>query len=181
MSREADATRRGASARRVAHPARRAALSARRCGGVTLIELVVAILVVAIALSGTMLLVDTTTRRSADPMLERQAVSIAEAYLEEIALKDFIDPDTGTLCPAPEASRSLYDNVCDYDGLDDDGARDQSGNAITGLDDYRIEIDVDTTANLGAVSGSADVVRIDAVVTDPQGRTVVVSHYRTSA
>lgn len=144
-----------------------------------MIELVVAILVIGISLSGTMTLVDTTTRRSADPMLERQALAIGEAYLEEIMLKDYLDPDTGTLCPTAEAARALYDNVCDYDGLDDAGARDQSGTAITGLDGYRIEIDVDTTATLGSLSGSADVIRVDAIITDPQGRVVALSSYRT--
>lgn len=145
----------------------------------TLIELVVAIVVVAISLTGTLMLVDTTTRRSADPMLERQAISIAQAYLEEVLQKAFVDPDDGTLCPAAEASRTLYDNVCDYDGLDELGARDQTGGAISGLDGYRIEIDVDTTASLGGLSGPADVLRVDALVTDPLGRPVLVSGYRT--
>lgn len=145
----------------------------------TLIELVVAIVVVSISLSGTMMLVDTTTRRSADPMLERQAISIAEAYLEEILQQNYLDPDTATLCGAAEASRPLYDNICDYDGLDEVGARDQSGNPVTGLDGFRIEIDVDQTATLGGLAGSADVIRIDAVVTDPTNRAVRVSGYRT--
>jgi len=145
----------------------------------TLIELVVAIVVVAISLGGTLMLVDTTTRRSADPMLERQAISIAEAYLEEILQKSYLDPDTGTLCPTAEAARGLYDNVCDYDGLDELGARDQNGSPVAGLDRYRIEIDVDLSANLGSLSGSADVIRVDAVVTDPTARTLRVSGYRT--
>ena len=146
-----------------------------------MIELVVAILVIGVSLSGTLTLVDTTTRRSADPMLERQALAIAEAYLEEILLKDYVDPDTGTLCPTAEADRSLYDNVCDYHGLDDSGARNQSGTAIAGLDGYRVQIVVDTTATLGTLSGSGDVVRVDATVTDPQGRIVALSSYRTNS
>ena len=146
-----------------------------------MIELVVAILVIGVSLSGTLTLVDTTTRRSADPMLERQALAIAEAYLEEILLKDYVDPDTGTLCPTAEADRSLYDNVCDYHGLDDSGARNQSGTAIAGLDGYRVQIVVDTTATLGTLSGSGDVVRVDATVTDPQGRIVALSSYRSNS
>lgn len=112
-------------------------------------------------------------------MLERQAISIASAYLEEILQQSYLDPDTGTLCPAAEASRPLYDNVCDYDGIDDLGARDQNGDPVTGLDGYRIEIDVDQTATLGSLSGAADVIRVDAVVTDPMNRAVRVSGYRT--
>ncbi len=146
----------------------------------SLIELVVAIVVISITLTGTMLIVDTTTRRSVDPMLERQAISIAESYLAEVLQKAFLDPDDGTLCPAAEATRDLYDNVCDYDGLDETGARDQFGTLIAGLGAYRIELDVDQTATLGALTGSANVVRVDATVTDPMGRPVRLAGYRTA-
>ena len=146
----------------------------------TLIELVVAIVVVSVSLGGTLMLADATTRRSADPMLERQAISIAEAYLEEILQKSYFDPDTGALCPAPEAQRRLYDNLCDYQGLDERGARDQSGAAIAGLDGYRVEIEVDLSARLGSLSGSPEVLRVDAVVTDPSARSVIVSGYRSA-
>lgn len=146
----------------------------------SLIELVVAIVVMSIALTGTMLLVDTTTRRSANPVLERQAISIAEAYLAEILQKDYLDPDSGNLCPSAEASRANYDNICDYDGLDELGARDQNGRAIPGLEPYRIEVDIDRTANLGGISGSAEVLRVDAAVTEPTGRIFRFSAYRTN-
>lgn len=139
-----------------------------------------AIVVIAIALTGTMLVVDTTTRRSADPLLERQALAIAEAYLAEVTGKDYVDPDTGLLCAGGEASRDRFDDVCDYDGLDEVGARDQTGAAIVGLDAYRIEIDVDRSANLGGLSDANDVMRIDARVTDPTGRVLRLSAYRTN-
>jgi MSHA pilin protein MshD len=151
-----------------------------RESGVSLIELVVAIVVISIALTGTMLIVDTTTRRSVDPMLERQAISIAESYLEEVLQKAFLDPDDGTLCPPAEPSRALFDNICDYDGLDETGARNQLGMPVTGLDFYRIEIDIDQTATLGSLTGSANVLRVDATVTDPMGRPVRLAGYRTS-
>ena len=147
----------------------------------TLIELVIAIAVISISLSGTLMVVNKTTRASADPMLERQSISIAESYLEEIAQKSFLDPDLGTLCPPSEASRSAYDNVCDYDGLNDVGAKDQLGSAVTGLENYRIEVDVDTSANLGTISASTDVVRVDVLVIDPLGRELRVSSYRTGS
>ncbi len=146
----------------------------------SLIELIVAIVVISIALTGTMLVVDTTTRRSAEPMLERQAISIAEAYLDEALGKAYLDPQGGTVCPSPEASRDRFDNVCDFDDLDETGARSPLGVAITGLDEYRIELDVDRGARLGALSGMAEVLRVDATVTDPLGRIFLVSGYRTN-
>jgi MSHA pilin protein MshD len=146
----------------------------------SLVELVVAIVVLSIALGGALLVVGTTTRHSADPMLERQAISIAESYLEEILQKAYTDPDDGLVCPAPEAGRALYDNVCDYDGLDETGARDQSGAAVTGLEAYRIRIDVDSSATLGGLTGPAEVLRVDVSVRDPLGRPVRLAGYRTA-
>lgn len=146
-----------------------------------MIELVVAIVVVAISLTGAFALVDTTTRRSVDPMLERQALSIAEAYLEEILQQSYRDPDDGAVCPSPEEDRALYDNVCDYAGLADAGARDQGGREIDGLDAYRIEVHVDTAAALGTLKGESEVLRIDVTVADPLGRAVLLSAYRSDA
>lgn len=152
----------------------------RREAGASLIELVVAIVVISISLTGTLLVVDTTTRRSADPMLERQAISIAESYLSEALQKNYLDPDTSTLCRPVEASRANYDNICDYSGLDEMGARNQNGTPVAGLDSYRIQIVVDQSANLGGISGSDDVLRVDATVTDPTGRVVRLAGYRTN-
>ncbi len=147
----------------------------------SLIELVVAIVVVAICLTGAFALVDTTVRRSVDPMLERQATAIAEAYLEEILQQAYHDPDDATVCPDPEPDRTLFDNVCDYDGLLDAGARSQGGSAVAGLEGYRVRVDVDRTATLGDLSGDAVVLRVDVEVTDPLGRVVRFSAYRSNA
>lgn len=147
----------------------------------SLIELVVAIVVVAICMTGAFALVDTTTRRSADPMLERQATSVAEAYLEEILQQAYLDPDDGTVCPAAEAQRGLFDNVCDYRDLTEVGARDQTGALVPGLENYRVAVAIDSKATLGALAGSIVVLRIDVTVSDPLGRPVRLSAYRTNA
>ena len=152
-----------------------------RTAGMSLIELVVAIVVVAICLTGAFALVDVTVRRSADPMLERQATAIAEAYLEEILQHAYQDPDDASVCSAAESERALFDDVCDYDGLVDDGAHDQSGTAVSGLEGYRVAVDVDRKATLGDLSGDSAVLRIDVAVTDPLGRTIRFSAYRTDA
>src|SRR5690606_11047646 len=93
--------------------------------GVTLMELVVSIVVVAIAASAVLGVLSHSVGRSADAMAMSQAVAIAESYLEEIMLKPFADPD-GT---SGETARTSFDDVDDYDGLVDVGARDQFGAA----------------------------------------------------
>lgn len=146
----------------------------------SLIELVVALVVVSIVLTGAFALVDSTTRRSADPLLERQATAIAEAYLEEILQHAYRDPDDGQICGDPEPQRALFDDVCDYANLVDAGAQDQTGRALEGLEAYRVEVAIDEAALLGTLSGSDQVLRIDVVVHDPLGRPLRLSAYRSA-
>lgn len=151
--------------------------------GVTLIELIISLSVLSVALLGTLEVMRVSTLGSADPLISKQAVAVAEAYLEEILLKPYYDPDLGAgggTCPAAEGSRDLWDNVCDYDGLDDSGARDQADNAISGLSNYRVRVTVDTSANLGALSGAATVVRVDVRVTHTNQADITLSGYRTN-
>ena len=150
--------------------------------GVTLVEMTLAVVIIGITLTGTLLVMTQTSRHSADPLIFEQAGSVAEAYLEEILLKSYYDPDTGAgggICPAAEATRDLYDNVCDYNGLNDSGAEDQGGNAITGLGSYQVQVTVDTTATLNGLSSSTDVVRIDVQVTNSNFVDLTLSGYRT--
>src|SRR5690242_6304921 len=85
--------------------------------GVTLIELVISIVIVAVAASAVLGLLARNAASSADAMVLAQAVSVAEAYIEEITLKPFVDPDGVD----GEGARSAYDDVDDYNGLVDVG------------------------------------------------------------
>lgn len=157
-------------------------MSARSDAGLTLIELVAAMVIIAIALGGTLALHRNVALSTADGMGLAQATAIADAYLEEALLRPVHDPDLGAgggACPAPEASRALYDNLCDYDGLDDAGARDQTGAATPGLGAYRVRVDVDPGARLGDLAGAPEVVRVDVRVTRGTAIDVALSGYRT--
>ncbi len=140
--------------------------------GVTLVELVVSIVIIAVALGGVMMVMNYTLSHSADPVLRQQAIAIAEAYIEEITLKYYTDPDADG-----EASRSLYDDVDDYNGMSHTGAQDQTGTAITGLENYAVSVTVASqTFGSPAVSG----LRIDVTVTDPAGEALTLSGYRAT-
>lgn len=148
--------------------------SVKRQRGVTLVELLVSIVIVSIAASGVLGVLSMTTAGSADPMIRHQAAAIAESYLEEILLKPFTDPDGVD----GEAARADFDDLDDYDGLADAGARDQFGNAITGLGNYNVIVAVAASAALPAVP-AADTLRIDVVVTHGVDVSFSLSGYRT--
>ena len=143
--------------------------------GVTLIELVIAIVIIAIAATAILGTFATTVGQSADPMIRHQAVAIAEAYLEEIALKSFSDPDGID----GEGSRDLYDDVDDYDGLVDNGARNQFDAAIADLSDYTVSVDVTASGALPSIA-STDLFLISVTITHSANIDFTVSTYRAN-
>lgn len=142
--------------------------------GVTMIELLVSIVIVSIASAAVLGVLAMTTGGSADPMIRHQAAAIANAYLEEILLKPITDPDGVD----GEVARADFDDLDDYDGLADVGARDQFGNLITGLGDYGVAVSVAATTGLPAVA-AGDEFRVDVVVTRGVEINYTLSGYRT--
>lgn len=69
--------------------------SSRRERGVTLIELIMFMVVIGAAVAGVLGAITYATRASVDPMIQKQALAIAEAILEEVQLQPFTycDPD----------------------------------------------------------------------------------------
>jgi MSHA pilin protein MshD len=150
-------------------------MSMRRQAGTTLIELVIAIVIISIAASAVLMALSTSVAQSADPMIRHQAVAIAEAYLEEIALKSFVDPDGVD----GEGSRDLYDDVDDYNGLVDNGARNQFGAAIADLSDYTVSVDVTASSALPSIA-STDLYLISVTITHSANIDFTVSAYRAN-
>ncbi|WP_181358887.1 type II secretion system protein [Pseudothauera lacus] len=116
----------------------------RPCRGFTLIELIVVIVVLSAGLVGILAAFNNTVSRSADPMLQQQAIALAEGYLEEIM---------GMRCPGVSAggtARGEWAFVADYDGVDDQPPVDVSGAELAGLSGYRVQVTVagDTLAGV---------------------------------
>ena len=137
-------------------------MSRCRQAGVNLVELLIAIVIIAIACGGVLLVFAQTVRFSADPMIQTQALAVAEAYLDEILARPLTDPD-GT--NAGE-TRATYDNVGDYGGLSNSPPQDQNGYDITDLAGYQVDVDVATGVTVnGVVMARVDVrVRYGTVV-----------------
>jgi MSHA pilin protein MshD len=80
-----------------------------RQGGLSLIELVIFIVIVSIAVAGVLVVYNRSVRGSADPMVRKQAVAIAESLLAEVLMQPFTycdpqDPvNTSATLPASTA------------------------------------------------------------------------------
>lgn len=106
--------------------------------GITLVELILSLVIISIAITGVLTVMNLTVSHSADPVTQHQAIAIAESYLEEILLQSYDDPDG----VSGEIIRSLFDDVDDYNGLSDTGVHDQQDNPIATLSNYNVSISV---------------------------------------
>lgn len=163
--------------------------------GISLIELIIFIVVIGVAVAGVLAAFISSTRASADPMIQKQALAIAEALLEEVQLQPFTycDPDDPvaatalvvTDCATQEAigveggeSRTaipLFDNVSDYNGVNLNPVTDINGTAL-GLDGYSAAITV-ATQGIGAIPVD-EALLITVTVTGPGNTTVALHGYR---
>lgn len=116
--------------------------------GFTLIEVVIFIVVVSAGLVGILAVSNTVAKSSADPMVRKQAVAIAESLLEEITLKEYANPAGGYA----GTDRAQFDDVDDYAGYATTGIKDVSGSAVAGLERYNVAVAVATTADLPGVA-----------------------------
>ena len=171
--------------------------------GFTLIELVVFIAILGVAVGGVLGAYQYSSRDSADPVVKKQALAIAESLLEEIQQMPFTycDPDDANVATAtsaascttaeaigPEAGETRYsattpfDNVNDYHGYNTateipTGIKDITNTPIAGLSPYNAAVTVANAALPGVAAN--DSLLITVVVTGPANVSVRLDGYRT--
>ena len=169
--------------------------------GLSLIELIVFIVIVGIALAGVTVTYNTVVRGSADPMVRKQALAIAESLLLEIEQQAFTwcDPQDANMATAtgyaacttsqvnlagasPSVERrgnniDPYDNVADYGNFSATGSDIVGGNANAA---YTASVAITPAGGPGAFAGfAADAVLRIAVTVTGNGETVTLVGYRT--
>jgi MSHA pilin protein MshD len=149
--------------------------------GVTLIELVMFIVIVSASIAGVLLAINQTTRASADPLITKQALAIAEALLEEVQSKPFtfcdpndaqaatatsatigaagcaatieaIGPEAGETRTGGVGSATPFDNVNDYNIFAMNPITDITGGAV-GSGGYAASVAV-ASAALGGIAAT---------------------------
>ena len=134
--------------------------------GFTLMEMVVAIVIISVGLAGLLLAFSTAVRSSADPLVQKQMIAIAEEMLEEVLLKPHaisgVAPANAlSNCGTVAASRVAFDDVRDYHHYQTQGVCDIDGVAVTGLEAYRVSVSVSSAV----WEGVADTLQVRVDVT----------------
>ncbi len=140
--------------------------------GFTLIELIIFIVVVSVGLAGILSVMNTVVKSSADPMVRKQAMVLAESILEEVLQKEYANPDGG-YTGAPD--RTQFDDVDDYKGLTAPQIETLFADSRTQVPGYTIAINVAAAA---AVSG-VDMKRVTVTVSRGS-ESIALSGYRAN-
>lgn len=128
-----------------------------RQSGMTLVELIMAIVIVSVGLAGVLAVFQQVVRGSADPLIRKQMLAVAEGMMEEIALK----PYAGSAVVPAGCARATFADVDDYNGYASTGICDLEGNAIGHLASYNVAVAV----GVDALAGVAEAKRITVTVT----------------
>lgn len=149
--------------------------------GFSLVEVVVSIVVLSGGLSLILLPMITATRGSADPIVTKQSLAVAESLMDEILAKDFANPSGGFTGAATQANRPLFDDVSDYNGYSQTGVQTLDGVSISGLSAYSVSVTVATAGSptIG-IATAADVKIISVSVSAPGGQSASLTGYRAN-
>lgn len=135
--------------------------------GFTLIEMVIFIVIVGAGLAGILMVMNTVVRSSADPIVRKQALALADSIVEEILLKAYAH-DANT---ASGTDRTTYDNVGDYNGLTETSFSDWPAE----LSAYTVAIAVTAPMGMNGVT-----MKKISVSVSRQGESVNMTAYRAN-
>lgn len=141
-----------------------------RSRGMTLIELVLTIVVIGVGLAGMLAAFSQATRGSADPMVRKQMLAIAEEMMEEIVFKPYAP--AANVAPAA-CARNTYNDIADYNGYSTANICDIDGNAIPSLSGYGIASVVISDTTLSGVAAKKIVVTVSS-----SGESLSLTSYR---
>jgi MSHA pilin protein MshD len=126
-------------------------MSSKRSLGFTLIEVLLAVVVIGGGVAGLMAVLTTTVKKSGDPLVTKQLLSIAEGMLEEIELKPY--NDTSNDAPTVVCARNTYNSVLDYSGYTTTGKIcNLEGAEVAALSGYSVSVAVESSALSGATA-----------------------------
>jgi MSHA pilin protein MshD len=154
-------------------------MSIKRMSGFTLVEMIIAIVVISVGVAGVLSAFMTSVKGSGDAAVGKQLVAIADEMMEEVLLRPYGSGATATAGNAmgcgSSASRAAFDEVGDYNGYQTTDVCDIDGVAVPGLGGYTVSVIVQS-ATLGAPAVSALRITVTAA---SRGQSIVLDGFRT--
>lgn len=161
--------------------------------GYSLIELIITIVVTSIVMVLFYSIFAPNQKNSVSSVLQIKAAELGQAYLEEIILKKFDEnSQSGNAMPCNQTpallcagiateegvgNRALFDDIDDYDGLDDQPAQDAFGVNRIGFDGYRVTVSVDFAGtDFGLPAQDLKIIQVS--VYTPEGNRLDFSQYK---
>jgi MSHA pilin protein MshD len=144
--------------------------------GFTLVEVIVAMSIIALTVVSVLKLFQVNTMNSSDPMITKQMMTISESLMEEVLSKQFTKPSGGFAGPYTSANRAYFDTVTDYNNLVINPMSSVNNAAFAALASYNATITVVATA-LNAIP-SSDSYLVTVTVNGPSGKSFVLRSYR---
>lgn len=127
----------------------------KRTTGFTLVELIMTLVIISIASVGIFSALSFALKHQSDGIWRSKSIALAESYTDQIMMRRFDEasPLGGVpaclpaQCSASAAfddgeSRAHFDDVDDYDGLDDMPPLDEGGVPLNGFAGYRVAVAV---------------------------------------
>ena len=151
---------------------RRRARPSRPAGrGFSLPEALLAIVVIGVGLTGVLAAFGSVTRHSADPVVHKQMIAVAQELLEEIQLK----PYAVAAHTAPAGcARDTFNDVRDYNGYSSNGFCTVDGVAVSALAKFTVGSSV-ASGTLGGVGAALKI----TVNVQHNGETLQLVGWRT--
>lgn len=158
--------------------------------GVTLVELVISIVILAIAMTAVLNAFSISLTQSADPLWRNKSLKLAQLYLDEILAKNYdhatplggtppvSSPGCGSLGSETGETRATYNDVDDYHGTNDNPPLSLIGSLDSSYAPYTVTVTVTCNGSAVAASGNNHAKKVLVTITPPAQTPVVFSAYK---
>ena len=158
--------------------------------GVTLVELVISMVIISVALVAVLNSFGFLVSKSADPLWRNKSLKLAQLYLDEILARSYDDatpvggvppvasPSCSGLGPESGEARATFNDVDDYNGVDDSPPVSLIGSIDSSYSSYRVQVTVTCDGSTVSASGNSHSKKILVQVTPPRERPIAFAAYK---
>lgn len=157
--------------------------------GATLVELIITIVIIGVAIAGVVGAFALIVGRSADPLNQTRAVSLAQIYMDEILSRKYsestpqggVPRSSGCSINTEEADRKDYDDADDYNAINNESPRNAEGDLLdpSAYSGFSVSVSV-TCAGSEVGLPNDDAKRIDVTILDPSDQNYQFTAYRAN-